>query len=86
MASTPDRSHVWIIQTPQVFEKNLITEAYREMLQKLPELQAQGIHITDDAMVAEQMKKTSIRLVEASYRNIKITTPEDIAVAEAFLS
>lgn len=85
VASTPDRSHVWIIQTPQVFEKNLITEAYREMLQKLPELQAQGIHITDDAMVAEQMKKTSIRLVEASYRNIKITTPEDIAVAEAFL-
>ena len=86
VASTPDRSHVWIIQTPQVFEKNLITEAYREMLQKLPELQAQGIHITDDAMVAEQMKKTSIRLVKASYRNIKITTPEDIAVAEAFLS
>ena len=77
---------MWIIQTPQVFEKNLITEAYREMLQKLPELQAQGIHITDDAMVAEQMKKTSIRLVKASYRNIKITTPEDIAVAEAFLS
>ena len=37
-------------------------------------------------MVAEQMKKTSIRLVKASYRNIKITTPEDIAVAEAFLS
>ena len=60
--------------------------ADREMLQKLPELQAQGIHITDDAMVAEQMKKTSIRLVKASYRNIKITTPEDIAVAEAFLS
>lgn len=86
VVSTPDRSHVWIIQTPQVFEKNLITEAYREMLQKLPELQAQGIHITDDAMVAEQMKKTRIRLVEASYRNIKITTPEDIAVAEAFLS
>ena len=86
VAFTPDRSHVWIIQTPQVFEKNLITEAYREMLLKLPELQAQGIHITDDAMVAEQMKKTRIRLVEASYRNIKITTPEDIAVAEAFLS
>ena len=69
-----------------MFEKNLITEAYREMLQKLPELQAQGIRITDDAMVAEQMKKTRIRLVEASYCNIKITTPEDIAVAEAFLS
>lgn len=85
VASTPDRNHVWIIQTPQVFEKNLITEAYREMLAALPELSARGIHITDDAMVAELMKQTKIRLVEASYRNIKITTPEDIAVAEAFL-
>ena len=85
VSSTPDRSHVWIIQTPQVFERTLITQAYREMKKKLPELTAQGIHITDDAMVAEQMKQAKIRLVEASYRNIKITTPEDIAVAEAFL-
>ena len=81
----PRRSHVWIIQTPQVFERTLITQAYREMKEKLPELTAQGIHITDDAMVAEQMKQAKVRLVEASYRNIKITTPEDIAVAEAFL-
>lgn len=85
VASTPDRSHVWIIQTPQVFDRNLITEAYHEMLKALPELTARGIHITDDAMVAEQMKQVKIRLVEASYRNIKVTTPEDIAVAEAFL-
>ncbi len=85
VSSTPDRSHVWIIQTPQVFERTLITQAYREMKEKLPELTAQGIHITDDAMVAEQMKQAKVRLVEASYRNIKITTPEDIAVAEAFL-
>ncbi len=85
VSSTPDRSHVWIIQTPQVFERTLITQAYREMRERLPELTARGIHITDDAMVAEQMKQAKIRLVEASYRNIKITTPEDIAVAEAFL-
>ncbi len=85
VSSTPDRSRVWIIQTPQVFERTLITQAYREMRKRLPELTARGIHITDDAMVAEQMKQAKIRLVEASYRNIKITTPEDIAVAEAFL-
>lgn len=85
VAQTPDRSRVWIIQTPQVFEKEMITSAYHKALERLPELEAQGIHLTDDAMVAEEMLQTRIRLVEASYRNIKITTPEDVAVAEAFL-
>ena len=85
VANTPDRSKVWIVQTPQVFDKGLITEAYHRMLQELPELEKRGIHITDDAMVAEEMSNARVRLVEASYRNIKITTPEDIAVAEAFL-
>lgn len=85
VAQTPDRSRVWIIQTPQVFEKEMITRAYHMALEQLPELEAQEIHLTDDAMVAEQMLHARIRLVEASYRNIKITTPEDVAVAEAFL-
>ena len=85
VAATPDRSRVWIVQTPQVFRKELITEAYHQALSGLPQLEARGIHITDDAMVAEEMLHARIRLVEASYRNIKITTPEDIAIAEAFL-
>lgn len=41
--------------------------------------------VTDDAMVVEQMLHRKVRLVEGSYRNIKITTPEDIEVAEGFL-
>ena len=86
VAQTPDRSHVWIIQTPQVFEKAMITKAYHKALEQLPELEARGIHLTDDAMVAEEMLQARIRLVAASYRNIKITTPEDVAVANAFLS
>lgn len=86
VAQTPDRSHVWIIQTPQVFEKEMITKAYHKALEQLPELEAREIHLTDDAMVAEEMLQARIRLVEASYRNIKITTPEDVAVANAFLS
>ncbi len=85
VSDTPDRSHVWIVQTPQVFERKMITEAYRKAIAELPELERQGIHLTDDAMVAEEMLHIRIRLVEASYRNIKITTPEDIATAEAFL-
>lgn len=85
VASTPDRSRVWIVQTPQVFRRELITEAYHRALEELPLLEQRGIHLTDDAMVAEEMAGARIRLVEASYRNIKITTPEDIAVAEAFL-
>jgi len=39
--------------------------------------------VTDDAMVVERMTATRVKLVEGSYRNLKLTTPEDIAVAEA---
>ena len=42
-------------------------------------------NITDDAMVVEQMMKVPVKLYEGSYENIKITTPEDLVVAEAFL-
>lgn len=82
---TPNRSNVWIVQTPQVFERALITDSYERMLRALPELERKGIKITDDAMAVEQMSSRDISMVEASYRNIKITTPEDIYVAEAFI-
>ena len=45
----------------------------------------QGIHITDDAMVVETLMRHPVKLTEGSYQNIKITTPEDLAIAEAFL-
>lgn len=74
---TPPRSRVWQIQTPQVFSRDLIISAYR----KLYEAEAfEGI--TDDAMVVEKMEGTPVKLFEASYQNIKITTPEDLAAAE----
>lgn len=85
VADTPDRTKVWIIQTPQVFRRELITEAYKEMIGDLPELTAKGVHITDDAMAAELMRHAKVKLVKASYRNIKITTPDDLAAAENFL-
>ena len=77
--TTPDRSRVWIVQTPQSFYYKLIRTAY----DKLFETPVQGI--TDDAMVLERMGDHPIRMVEGSYMNIKITTPEDIQAAEGFL-
>ena len=76
---TPDRKIVWNVQTPQIFSYKLICTAYESIQQK------DMSHVTDDAMVVEQETGTRILLVEGSYQNIKITTPEDLAVAEAFL-
>lgn len=76
---TPKRKFVWTVQTPQIFEKSLIIEAYSRLMRE------QCIEVTDDAMVVEQMMKVPVKLFKASYENIKITTPEDLAIAEGFL-
>ena len=84
--ATPDRSSLFAVQTPQVFETCVILEAYELLMQNLDRLNAAGIRITDDAMVVEQMLHKPVKLVESSYENIKITTPEDLEVATSFLS
>lgn len=76
-AETPERSKVWMVQTPQTFSYELIRDAYCRMLQN------ENTSITDDAMVVETMTDTRVKLVEGDYRNIKITTPEDLLIAEA---
>ena len=83
--STPPRSLVWQVQTPQVFETALIIQAYDELIDREEELLAQHVTITDDAMVVETMLQTPVKLYEGSYDNIKITTPEDLVIAGAFL-
>lgn len=83
--STPERDLVWMIQTPQVFSYALIREAYASLTEKEAWLFRQGIRVTDDAMVAEIFTGQKVKLVEGDYRNIKITTPEDLQVAELFL-
>lgn len=83
--TTPRRSLVWTVQTPQVFEAGLIRRAYDMLADRLEELAAEGVAVTDDAMVAETMLGTRVKLVEASYENIKLTTPEDMKIAESFL-
>ncbi len=84
-ASTPDRNLMWTVQTPQVFSYKMILDLYLRLDREEGELMAKGINITDDAMVVEYYTDTKVKLVEGSYENIKITTPEDIAVAEAIL-
>lgn len=81
--STPDRSTLWIIQTPQVFDLPLILEAYRKLAEELEAGTAPAI--TDDTMVAEHYMKTPAHMVMGSYYNIKVTTPEDMILGEAIL-
>ncbi len=77
--STPSRNKVWNIQTPQIFSYTAIREAHEKARQQ------NMADITDDAMVIERFGNMKIKLVEGSYENIKITTPEDIVVAEKIL-
>ena len=77
--NTPPRKLIWAVQTPQIFKADLIENAYAKLMEEVPD------NITDDAMVVEQMMKVPVKLYEGSYENIKITTPEDLLVAEAFL-
>lgn len=83
--STPNRESVWQVQTPQVFTCSLAKEAYEKLLTEEEQLRKQGIKITDDAMVVETLLNHPVKLVEGSYENIKITTPEDIVIANALL-
>ena len=79
VVNTPERSRLWMIQTPQTFHTGLIREAYKKMIQ------SKNRQITDDAMVVEQYTEIPVYMVEGKYTNIRITTPEDIVTAEVFL-
>ena len=83
--STPERSKVWLIQTPQTFEYSLIKEAYTKLMEQEMQGRKTTIPVTDDAMVVEYFMKQKVHLVYGSYENIKITTPEDMDIASAFI-
>lgn len=87
VSETPNRKNVWVIQTPQAFHYPLLKEAYDRLFNAGEEsLAEKGIQITDDAMVLEQFSEgVQIRLAEGSYENIKITTPDDLLMAERIL-
>ncbi len=73
---TINRNNLWEAQTPQVFKKKLILKAYREF---------GNAKVTDDASLVERLG-VKVRIIQGSYSNIKITTPEDLVFAEALLS
>jgi 2-C-methyl-D-erythritol 4-phosphate cytidylyltransferase len=74
---TLPRHKLFAIQTPQAFHPSLLREAHHQAL-------AEGVQVTDDASLIEWLGKP-VAIIPGSYRNIKITTPEDLVIAEAFL-
>ncbi len=82
---TPQRNLVWNVQTPQVFEAALLKSSYEKFFAAKEQEPEQCVSITDDAGVVEAFGEKKVKLVPAAYTNIKITTPEDMAVAESFL-
>ncbi len=71
---TPDRSSLWAAQTPQVFRYSLLLEAHRTCTGD----------VTDDAAMVEALGHP-VKMFQGSYENIKVTTAEDLAIAEVFL-
>lgn len=74
--TTLNRRMLWEVQTPQVFRKDVILRAHTEVL---------DTEATDDAFLVEQLGE-KVKVVQGDYRNIKITTSEDLLIAEAFLA
>lgn len=70
-----DRSQVWMVQTPQTFRGDIIERAFQ---------QEESSEFTDDASVVEKLGYT-VRLIPGDHRNIKITFPEDIRIAQYYL-
>lgn len=76
---TPNRESLWQIQTPQTFKKDKLLEAYDKMFSD------NYGNITDDTMIMERYNTSKIKVLKGDYTNIKITTPEDLKIAEIFL-
>ena len=74
VSETPDRSLLWAAQTPQVFRYDLLLEAHRTYT----------ADVTDDAAMVEALGHP-VKMFHGSYENLKVTTADDLIVAEAFL-
>jgi 2-C-methyl-D-erythritol 4-phosphate cytidylyltransferase len=79
ITETLDRDQIWLAQTPQIFSANL----YRAAAYTAREA---GFVGTDDCSLAERIKYNTVQLVDCGRENMKITTPEDVFFAEAFLA
>ena len=79
IVGTPPRETLWYAQTPQVFPRELFARA-------VAHCRDAGISPTDDASMVEELGGAEVRMVPASGRNLKITRPADVVIAEAFLA
>lgn len=77
VASTPARAALWAVQTPQVFRREIYLAA-------MEQAQKSGADYTDDCQLVERTG-TRVHLTRGEYTNIKLTTPEDIALCEVLL-
>lgn len=75
--NTPDRGLLWAVQTPQIFHFQPLYDAYEKAMRG-------SFYTTDDSALVER-NGGKIRMVHGSYTNIKVTTPEDLLIAEVFL-
>lgn len=76
---TPKRESLWGAQTPQAFEFSMVYDAYEQVMKETQ------ISVTDDAMVVGLYRNVPIQMVRGSYTNLKVTTPEDLLLAELLL-
>ncbi len=77
--TTPDRSLLWNVQTPQAFMCDDLLAAYHELRR------AGNVAVTDDSQVCELFGRLPMHITMGDYRNIKITTPDDLITLEKFL-
>jgi 2-C-methyl-D-erythritol 4-phosphate cytidylyltransferase len=75
--TTPERSSLWEIQTPQVFKRELIVAAHQQA-------ERESAQVTDDAMVVERLG-IPVYVLEGEQTNFKITVPDDVRLAEALI-
>ncbi|HSH35248.1 2-C-methyl-D-erythritol 4-phosphate cytidylyltransferase [Schnuerera sp.] len=77
ITNTPKRDFIWAAQTPQCFKKEIIMEGYRKAIND-------NFMGTDDSSLVERLG-IEVKMIMGSYENIKITTPEDLIIAESIL-
>lgn len=75
---TPDRSSLWVAQTPQIFKRSLLCEALEAAI-------SCGFQGTDDSSLVERLG-VPVEIYQGEYENIKITTPEDLVIAETIIA
>ncbi len=77
VCETPPRESLWLVQTPQIFRKDILIDAYQQSYR-------QGWRGTDDASLVERMG-TKVHMVRGEYNNIKVTTPEDLILVREMI-